>query len=487
MPSPDSETSSTSWRTLAVLAALVLLALGIRLNGITQESAWGDEAVTLRHLPAPSLAVYWDRVFTEDPILRLVPGFYLVQYHWNLLAGTDNTLLVQRLLAVTLGCTSLVLLFFIVRTLAGARAAGAAALFFALSLFHTYYAQEVRFYPLLTCLAMTSLLGFVKALGGQGRGWWGLHAVANAALLFTHTFSIPFFAAQGLFLLGESRRQPRRLIVWTAGHLVLGASFAVWLLYLRYDLGSESEVYNDIPPDLARFAEALLIFAGGRLTGENPAPYMPGGISLDKLMALAFLAALVWTVREALGRRKLGETWGRARTARWLLCWLFVPLVFLFVVSWAWKPVFYIRYIIYAAVAVPAILAFALSAIPSPRPRVVLLAILAAVFLYQNLALPRPMRPGYAPLARDINADPDGPVAVNALKVFNAYGVDYALGPDDPRLTTYPGYGELLRDTEATAKAGTPVWAVFRDAGLRVEEYEYAGMPPLKAARVSRP
>ncbi|MFM1921749.1 MAG: hypothetical protein RLZZ303_3383, partial [Candidatus Hydrogenedentota bacterium] len=81
----------TPWskRHAAALLAILLVATLTRLFGITGESPWNDEALTLRHVAAPSFAEYLKGVFDEDPWLILSQGYYWLQYGWVSVFGAS--------------------------------------------------------------------------------------------------------------------------------------------------------------------------------------------------------------------------------------------------------------------------------------------------------------------------------------------------------------------------------------------------------------
>lgn len=476
-----------------VLAGGVLvLGLAARLHGLSLESATGDEVFILSLLNAPTYHAFAEQSATFDPTARLAPVYGLVAYAWSQLFGPS--LLAARALPVLLSVACLPLLYALgLRMACGTSAAFLGSLLAALSLPCIFYGQDVRFYALLQLLSLLSMLGLVQAVETGGRPAWLVHFAANAALLWTHSFAPLLWLAQGAYLLCFHRRPFARWMGWTLAHVALLGLFAVWLMMLGYSPGNEAAPYQDRLAGWRECGAAWLMFAGGRFSEENPAPYLPGGFSMDLPLGLALAAAslrLIW--QTAIHRI---EAPGGFRGAVLLALWLFVPLAALYAFSLEWRMVFYPRYAIYCAFPASLLLAAGATWNLKPATQAILATLLIAASSYQAFALPRPFRADHQAAARDIRRDPDA--AVHALKPFNARAAAYALGVGDYRTIENWGLPELCAETEAQAKAGRTVWVLFhrwdrtadfeiamQRAGLDSKKHLYAGMPPLIGYRV---
>ncbi len=218
------------------LAAMLLLALGVRVYRLDAQSLWYDEAVTTQ-VSAQGIAelTRW----TADDIQP--PLYYYAVAGWTRLAGRSEWAL--RFPSAFFGVLTVALLWAAARRLFGRRgggrwAAGSAALLAALSPLHVYYAQEARMYTLLTGLGVLAGYALLRAMeDGQSRsipvgrttgdrsqlsslilrpsspGWWAVFVLAAVAMLYTHYFGIFLLLAYG--------------ICWLAG----------WLIALRRSRG----------------------------------------------------------------------------------------------------------------------------------------------------------------------------------------------------------------------------------------------------------
>lgn len=476
------------------VAVCLALAAWLRIKGLPLESAWCDEALTLLHLPAASLSDFLNSAFTEDSCPILSPVYHVFEYGWFAVFGAS--LVAIRMLSVTLGLLSVLLIFFVARRLYTPLAGVLASFLLATSLVNVYYSQEVRFYALMGVLALLSLYALLRALDSGGKHWWALHWICNALMLWTHAIVPLFFLAQGTFLLLAEYRRIRMVFLWGLSQALILVLFAVWLSLLRYDFKTQSQAYNDVVPTFRTLASTFVVFAGGRFSNLNPKPYMPCGISLDWIMAgvcVAVVAAsLVFAWRDT-GAKRFRLAW------MFSVCWWLIPILALYGISRVWKPFFFDRYVLYASLGLYVLVAGAVSSIPSKNLRYTVMAVFAAVYLYQSVAVPRPFRADYQSAARAIASDPDPQTVVHALKLFNALGVRYSKPVSEDRIITFEGYPELCVETLRAAEAGRSVWAVFyrwaricdfeqqmTEAHMQCECRTFGGMPPLTACRVTR-
>ena len=483
--------SNEGWRAkhTALLALIVLLALLTRLYGITGESAWHDEALTLKHIAAPTLSAYVEAAFEEDPWTLLSQGYHHVQYAWRSVFGPSE--LSIRLLSVALSLLTLPLIAGMGYLLSGVRAGLLAAALFAFAMPHVYYAQETRFYALITFESALAMLGLLMLLQRRSAVGGAVHLIGNAAALFTHAFTPLLFAAQGAFLLGHWRRQPAKLVLWFVCQVALIVCFFAWVRWgIAYEFGARSETLNDLPPTWREFIMTYVVFAGGRFSNIAPSEYMPLGLSLDGLVALAIFGCGM------LGVSGLSLYRADARNPRlFLLAWLLVPVVLLFLVSLGWRPAFFYRYVLASSIPLLLLAAIALTSIRSDRIRRGAIAALLVALAWQNFALERPFRPDFRAFATEVHADSpaDG---VLAMKYFVSLGAQYNLG-DEYEVHTLYGMNDLQHEIRQRLSDGGALWVVFHrwhaygsfeepleSDGIDWTRHEYAGIPPLVAYRL---
>ncbi len=479
-----------STRRVTVLLLLVIaLAFVLRGRQLSSESAWCDEALTLSVLGAPSLPQYLKDAFRTDPMARMVPVYPVTQYAWSRVFGpSDETL---RWLSILLGVSCLPLLFWLTRRLFDTATALLAVFLLALSQVHIYQSQEVRFYALLLALSLLSMTGLQRGLDTHRKRWWCLHGVANGLMMWTHAFAPLFFCAQGVYLLLNGWRAGRRIIVWVAFHLFIALAFTLWLYWLGFAVGRESHAYHLMPITWRNLANTFIVFAGGRPTRENPAPYMPGGISLDIVLALLFALALVTLVLSPLRHREAALEKRRGG----LLCflWAFLPFILLYLISRVWANVFFYRYVIYCLPPASTLFAAGLLGLPGKPFRRGAITLVLLALLYQAVFIPRPFRADYRSVGRMIAGDTTAKTRVLALKEFNGIAVRYNTPVPGDQIETYHGFRELCTATIGHLQEPVHLWVVFywwddidvfekriRESvpSVRVKRHTFAGMPP---------
>ncbi len=208
------------------------------------------------------------------------PLYYTLLHFWLGVAGrSEESVHALSLLFATL---TIPVAFWAGWTLFGRRTAWVAALLTAVNPFLTQYAQEGRMYALVCLLGMLSTTCWLQAFttGGEGvrRAPAIGFAVAFAAMLYTHNWSIFFGAATGvawLVLAWRAGREERRRLLRT-GALAYGGAFvlyAPWIPTLLYQAAHTGAPWSRTPSladlvsvparILGRIAELGVLLAAG--------------------------------------------------------------------------------------------------------------------------------------------------------------------------------------------------------------------------------
>ena len=482
------------------IAVVLILLLGVALRCVAlgEETAWGDETLTATCFPSADFGTYLESVYKEDSIPRLAPVYFGVQYGWSLFFG--GSVLSLRLLSVFLSTVAGVQLFFLVKAIGGSRAGLWATWIYSVSLFEIYYGQEIRFYALMNVFALMALHGTLMYRRGQTRPGVILALVGNAALIGTHSFSVVFVAALGLYMV-SLWRESRRLLIWWGCHGVLALLFLVWTFGIAYDVNSNSTAFADQTAGWRELVSTALQLAGGRFSNWSPAPYLPAGGWVDLAIG-AVVASLVavGVVRAMLYQRGLREEDGKKSDVLLLLVALVVPVLLLFLIGKMWRPCFFTRYVVYAALPLYALVGISMAGLSPGWMRRSVALMLIGLFAWQNLALPRPFRADYGALHRAVMADEAPAKVVLALKPFNYQAAVFAMRDTEVPCELLLGLKEIRGISIQRANAGASVWAVFyrwddfapfesgiADAGLTLSHFESAGMPPLRIYHITAP
>lgn len=216
--------SGVSARDLGLLAAILLLALVLRLVGLNAP-LWYDEILTIdTHLRLP-----WTGMLQS----------YSMNHHYFFDLQAKATMEVfgeapwsVRLPALLFGLATIVAVWVLARDVATTSVAHVTALLLALSYHQIWFSQNARGYTELAFWSTLGLLFFLRGLRDPRPALWFGFGLTLAAATYTHLTGAFFFAALGLiWLLALLRGGGDRRLLWMP---VLGAGFGVLVLLLAY-------------------------------------------------------------------------------------------------------------------------------------------------------------------------------------------------------------------------------------------------------------
>lgn len=208
---------------LVILAALCLAYILLRFWNLTDSCLWFDEIFGV-HAASHS----WENLFSfvaEDLIHP--PLFYVFLKIWISVGG--ESLFWLRFFPVFFSIVALVPFYFLCRALKLNYAVMSLALaFLAFNGALIKYAQEVRMYSLLLCLALFSMWLFVRFLN-LGKSFWIL-TVINVLLVYTHYFGWLVVLSEVAAILILQRIKIRQILIMLGINLLAFAPwiFAVW-------------------------------------------------------------------------------------------------------------------------------------------------------------------------------------------------------------------------------------------------------------------
>lgn len=218
------------------LFVIGLLALGLRIWGIDNESLWLDEATSL-NIARMSLANLDLYLLKSD----VHPPLYFVLLHFWLEGG--ESIVYLRLLSVLAGVLTIPAFYLMGKELFDERVSLIAVLFLAISPFHIYYSQMVRSYTLFTLFTVLSFYCLLRAADENKGGWWELYAVCALASLYTHYFAVFTLFFQNLFvvpLVYLKRRSWQEWWPWLLASFFIVVLFLPWLLNSAFLTGQAS-------------------------------------------------------------------------------------------------------------------------------------------------------------------------------------------------------------------------------------------------------
>lgn len=190
----------------ALLGAVLVVALVVRVRALTAESLWMDEVYSITYATERSTLAILTELPLEDPH---PPLYYLLLRGWTAVFGTSTV--ATRSLSVVFGVAAVGLLFALGRRLYDRETATIASAMLALSGMHLYFSQDTRMYSLYTALSVASLYWYVRLVfdGDRSRRTLAGYVATTVLLGYTHVFGLFLILAQNCYLLVHALRSER--------------------------------------------------------------------------------------------------------------------------------------------------------------------------------------------------------------------------------------------------------------------------------------
>lgn len=173
-PAFEAGSNSWSWEHLAILLAITLLGGVLRLYRLGDWSFWIDEVHTLRDAVLKTNDEFWNSGTKRYPL-----GFLMLRWLEPYLPTSSEGF--YRLPYTFFGICSIPLLATVARRVIGSAPALLAALLLALSPWHLYWSQNVRFYTLVLFFSLAAMSAFYVGVE-TGRRRWLLTSLGLGAL-----------------------------------------------------------------------------------------------------------------------------------------------------------------------------------------------------------------------------------------------------------------------------------------------------------------
>jgi mannosyltransferase len=215
---------------LAALGLAILIGFGLRIHQLGDDSLWVDEIgqVYVASLSLPEVLAGAMRHYGATPL------DYVLLHFW-IAAGTDDFWV--RIPSVLYGTLAIAAIYKFGKTQFGHCEGLAAACLLSVSVFHTQYSQEVRFYALATLLTIFVMLAFTRAVSSNRMVVWVSYFIVALAGLYTYYFIAIVIGLQfATLLIGRIAVRSSTIgkkTAWyvAAGLFVVGLLFMPWVLY----------------------------------------------------------------------------------------------------------------------------------------------------------------------------------------------------------------------------------------------------------------
>ncbi len=198
---------------IVIVSIVFAIALSLRLYHLGFHDFWYDEIGTIGYAQYP-----WSN--------WNAPLYWILLHFWIKLFGISEFSL--RFPSLIFSFLSVILVFFLGKSLFNRKIGIFASIFMGLSPFHLWYAQEARDYSMILFLGLLSSYFLYKALKDRQTGFWLFFILASIAGLYTNYFFIFLFTAQLLYIIVFLR--PLRIsIKHITAFLIIGLGFLPYL------------------------------------------------------------------------------------------------------------------------------------------------------------------------------------------------------------------------------------------------------------------
>lgn len=447
-------------RTWILLAAILVMALGLRLISLSQEALWYDELMIVQYLDSPNVVQFVRDALPRTPV---PPGFMISEYLWSRVAGTDVVAL--RVWPLLCGIAGLGVLFAIARRLLGARTALFTILWVSFLYWHIHYSQEIRYYPLASLLSLLSMWTFIQLVNAPNRKWLALHMLLNAAMVWTHPITVFLCAAQFAFLLLFRRNHPRMVAAWTGLHLLLGATLYAFLASLNQEAAFAQAAWINPPTLWGRppSVRNLVSMFSGVITLTPTNSWGERLLAIEPYTAAALM--MLHVVLGAIGVRQIlraspdkpgSAALSPRETTALLLLWLVLPPFLVFVVSHVWKPMFVVRYVLFASIPLYILLAQVLAT----RPKWIAGAAFALLLTHDALFyFPGPTRIPFDQLAATIQRQSTAQPIIYLDDMLGMPPIEYYWHGPTPEFRPPTKRDEVF--SQETRPEGADIWLVY--------------------------
>ncbi len=469
----------------ALILAIVLLGIALRLNNITTESVYWDEFSSLVHLrppagftdspyfsqweqtvirqQAPSLGDFWVANRQLDP--ATMPFYYTFEYLvWNY---GRQSVVDLRLLSVFFSLCAFPFIYLLGRAMWGPLAGAIALFMFAASPVHVQFAQEIRMYSLFAGFAAASAYTFYRVVENGGR-WWPAHLMVNLLLLWTHPFAVWLPFTQGVFLILFHWPRWRFVLAWGLSNVMLLIPSAIYISTIEFFGRETTDQWMVLPGWRALMADMfaddcvgmtsqlwgrpdtfMRFFTEETALALASARYRIGLWCAIFITSLGALGVALQTARY-LRARLQKERYDRVKWAAFLVMWALLPPLILITLSHVWRPMVMPRYTMHCSMAFYLLAGAGVASLGSKWLRILPATLIVLMYAYQQgLVLDGPHRTNWQGVRNFLseNAEKDDLILVENWLWKRVFA--YSMGPV-PQVITYASKLDTLAELART-------------------------------------
>ncbi|MMZ52798.1 hypothetical protein D3C81_416590 [compost metagenome] len=392
----------------AMVFFILLLSTVIRFCYLTNRYFWCDEASSILTSRYEVPLLLYHASFDVHP-----PLYYLLLHYW--IDIFNDSIFSARSLSVLFGVITVALVIKLTRCIINERAALLAGWLISIMPVAVRYSQEARMYALMGMLTIAAALALVMWLKNPtNKRYLCIYTLLMVLSFYTHYFTIFALVAHWLTLVILSIKQSTTIRylsqpIWWLANLIIIIAYLPWLMVLINLLSHISELrvggdvgwipnvtWRDLPAMYWRF-----------ITGSNGLHYP----SFIHWAFPVFLISMAFLFQYNLCHSRI-----------LVLCNLTAPIILVFLISW-FMPLFIDRYLFFASINIPVILASLITQCRIKRLRISFLLGLTIIFGFGVYNEYPKDKDRFMPLVDyiDVNYQPNDVVVVDSMFNYLSY------------------------------------------------------------------
>ncbi|MBD3202892.1 hypothetical protein GF327_01245 [Candidatus Woesearchaeota archaeon] len=313
---------------------LFILSILLRVKGISDESLWLDESISIYH----SQFSFSNIISPNEPHPPLYTLILKI-----LFPIINHNIFRIRFISVVFGALSLPVFYFLVKKIFDKKIALISSVILCFSPYHIAYSQEARMYSLLFFLSAVSIFFFFDTIKNKKHIEY---TVFSFLLLYSHFFSVFVIITQNIiFLIEHITVRKQDFKKWIVVQLILVISFIPHILRL-------SDYSKTTSSDIWRFS----FFELRKL--------LPGISGSDSLFFLYTCLLIFFLFFLSSKSRKISSVKKEENVLIYVFLLFTIPILIPILFSLFFENIFMTRYVIYCLIPFTALLGYMIDRLP---------------------------------------------------------------------------------------------------------------------------
>lgn len=312
---------------------LIILFIGsfLRIYNLNFKGLWRDELLEVTAAQSRTITGVLSSMSTH-----FSPPLDYIIVHFFLLFGNNDFF--ARLPSAIFGILSIVIIYYVAKSLFGTKEGLISALLLSISPYHIWYSQEARMYSLFMLLSMLSILFFYRAIVEDNKKMWYGFIISTTLNIYTHYFAFFMILIYSIFLcilIFKARfgANVQNMVIKVHKKTLLHFAYSIIVIFLFFIPQLQSLI-------------SQIVLSGGVLGFGLPPSIQFFGIIFFKMGGWSILSLLLYIGFFVYGLLQILKIAHRNQIIL-LILWLTTPLFVMFIYTYIKGPLVSDRYFIF--------------------------------------------------------------------------------------------------------------------------------------------